>query len=75
MVDTPDLGVQEMLAGHPHATLPRSRAQEVVWRVQETPFRDDGTPPPKAGMGPVQGNTRADELLHPTVVWTPERVN
>jgi len=48
-LDTPDLGVQERLSGHTHATLERIRAQEVVLLVQETTFLHDGTPHPKAG--------------------------
>jgi hypothetical protein len=74
-LDNPDIGVQEILSGHTHATLKRIRAQEVVLLVQDTTFLDYGTTHPKAGMGTVKIKTREEYLLHPTVVFTPERVN
>jgi hypothetical protein len=75
VLNNPDLGVQELLSGHIHATLERIRTQEVVWLVQDTTFLHDGTTQPQAGMGPVKINTREEYRLHPTVVFTPERVN
>ena len=36
---------------------------------------DYGTTQPKAGMGTVKIKTREEYLLHPTVAFTPERVN
>jgi hypothetical protein len=74
-LDNPDIGVQEILSGHTQATLQRIRAQEVVLLVQDTTFLDYGTTHPKAGMGTVKIKTREEYLLHPTVVFTPERVN
>ena len=74
-LDNPDIGVQEILSGHTHATLERIRAQEVVLLVQDTTFLNDGTTHPKAGVGTVKHKTREEYLLHPTVVFTPERVN
>ena len=71
----PDLGVQEILSGHTHATLERIRAQEIVLLVQDTTFLNYGTTRPKAGMGTVKIKTREEYLLHPTVAFTPERVN
>jgi hypothetical protein len=43
--------------------------------VQDTTFLNDGTTQPKAGMGTVKIKTREEYLLHPTVAFTPERVN
>jgi hypothetical protein len=63
------------LSGHTHATLERIRTQEVVLLVQDTTFLHDGTTQPKAGMGTVKSNTREEYLRHPTVAFTPERVN
>ena len=40
---TPDMGVQEILSGHTHATRPRIRAQEVGVLVQDTTLLNDGT--------------------------------
>ena len=72
---TPDIGVQEILSGHTHATRQRIRAQEVVLLVQDTTFLNDGTTRPKLGMGTVKIKTRDEYLLHLTVAFTPERVN
>src|SRR5262249_1497431 len=43
--------------------------------VQDTTFLNYGTTQPKAGMGTVKIKTRDEYLLHPTVAFTPERVN
>jgi hypothetical protein len=74
-LDNSDIGVQEILSGHTHATLERIRTQEVVLLVQDTTFLNYGTTQPKAGMGTVKIKTREEYLLHPTVAFTPERVN
>jgi hypothetical protein len=70
-----DIGVQEILSGHTHATLARIRTQEVVLLVQDTTLLNYGTTQPKAGMGTVKIKTREEYLLHLTVAFTPERVN
>jgi Transposase DNA-binding len=75
VLNNPDIGVQEILSGHIHATLERIRTQEVVLLVQDTTFLNYGTTQPKAGMGTVKIKTREEYLLHPTVAFTPERVN
>jgi Transposase DNA-binding len=74
-VDNPAIGEQEMLSGHTLATLDRIRAQEVVLLVQETTLLNYGTTPQKPGMGTVQVKSREEDLLHPTVAFTPARVN
>ena len=74
-LNNPAIGVQEILSGHTHATLERIRTQEVVLLVQDTTFLNYGTTQPKAGMGTVKIKTREEYLLHPTVAFTPERVN
>jgi hypothetical protein len=71
----PEIGVQEILSGHTHATRQRIRAQEVVLLVQDTTFLNYDTTRPKAGMGTVKVKTRDEYLLHLTVAFTPERVN
>jgi hypothetical protein len=74
-LDNPAIGLPEILSGHRHATLERIRTQEVVLLVQDTTFLDYGTTQPKAGMGTVKVKVREEYLLHPTVAFTPERVN
>jgi transposase-like protein len=74
-LDNPDIGVQEILSGHTHATRERIRPQEVVLLVQDTTFLHYGTTQPKAGMGTVKIKKREEYLRHATVAFTPERVN
>jgi hypothetical protein len=74
-LDNPAIGEQEILSGHQHATLERIRAQEVVLLVHDTTFLNDGTTQQKPGMGTVKVKSRAESLRHPTVAFTPERVN
>jgi hypothetical protein len=73
-LDHPALGLQEMLAGHPHATRERRRAQAGVVLGHDTPCLHDGTPHPQAGVGPRKHPTREASLLHPPVGCTPARV-
>jgi Transposase Tn5 dimerisation domain len=47
----------------------------VVLLVQDTTFLDYGTTQPKSGMGTVKIKVREEYLLHPTVAFTPERMN
>ena len=74
-LDNPAIDEQEILSGHTHATLERIRAQAVVLVVQDTTFLDYGTTQPKQGMGTVQLKVRDEYRLHPTVAFTPERLN
>jgi Transposase DNA-binding/Transposase DDE domain len=74
-LDNPAIGAQELLSGHIHATLERIRTQEVVLLVQDTTFLDYGTTRPKQGMGTVKVKVREEPLLHPTVAFTPARLN
>jgi Transposase Tn5 dimerisation domain len=43
--------------------------------VQDTTFLNYGTTRPKPGMGAVTVKSREEYLLHPSVAFTPERVN
>jgi hypothetical protein len=74
-LDTPAIGIQDLLSGHTHATFERIRAPAVVLLVQETTFLDDGTTQPKAGLGTVKIKVHEAYLLQPTVAFTPERVH
>lgn len=73
--DNPAIGMQAILAGHKQATRERIQTQDVVVLGQDTTFLNYGTTQPKAGMGIVKVKKRAEYLLHPTVVFPPERVN
>ena len=64
-----------MLSGHQRATLERLRAQAVVLLVQDTTFLAYGTTQPKQVIGTVKINVRGAYLLHPTVAFTPGRMN
>ena len=74
-LDNPRVGLQEILAGHQHATLERLQGQAVVLLVQDTTFLNYGTLRPKIGVGTVKERMREEYLLHLTVAFTPERVN
>jgi hypothetical protein len=74
-LDNPAIGEQEILSGDKRATRERMRAQEVVLLVQDTTFLDDGTTQAKKGMGTVKIKVREEYLRHPTVAFTPERMN
>jgi IS4 transposase len=69
------VGLPEILSGHQQATLERIQAQGVVLLVQDTTFLNYGTLQPKKGVGTVKVKVREEYLLHPTVAFTPERVN
>jgi hypothetical protein len=74
-LNNPEIGVPEILSGHTRATRERIRTQDVALLVQDTTFLNYGTMQPKVGMGTVKIKTRKEYLLHPTVAFTPERVN
>ena len=74
-LDNSDVGLAEILSGHQLATLGRVQAQGVVLLVQDTTFLNYGTLQPKKGVGTVKVKAREEYLLHPTVAFTPERVN
>jgi Transposase DNA-binding len=73
--DNPQVGLTEILSGHQHATLERVQAEEVVLLVQDTTFLNYGTLQGNKGVGTIQGKSREEYLLHPTVAFPPERVN
>src|ERR1044071_8227464 len=74
-LDNPAIGMEAILSGHKQATLERIQTQAVVLLVQDTTFLNRGTTQPKAGMGTVKVKKREEYLLHPTVAFTPARVN
>ena len=74
-LDNPQVGLTEILSGHRAATEDRIRAQPVVLLVQDTTHLDYGRREPKPGIGTVKVKRREDYQCHPTVAFTPARVN
>jgi hypothetical protein len=74
-LDHPAIGAQGVRSGPQHATLARIRVQAVAWLGQDTTLRDDGTPPPNSGLGPVKIKVREEYLHQPTVTCTPARMH
>ena len=74
-LDNPQVGLKEILSGHQYATVERIQAEAVVLVVQDTTFLNYGTLQPKQGVGTGKEKAREEYLLHPTVAFTPERVN
>jgi hypothetical protein len=74
-LDNPDIGVQEIVAGHPPATRARRRTQEVVLLGQDPPLLNYGPTPPKAGRGPGKLKQRDAWRLPAPVAVPPARVN
>jgi hypothetical protein len=64
-----------MRSGHHHATLARMRTQDVVLCVPDTTVLDDGTTPPKKGMGSVKVKVREASRRHPPVAFPPARMH
>jgi len=66
---------EEILEGHGQATVKRIAAEPVVLIVQDTTFLEylkDGV---GKGLGTLRETSREEHLLHPSVVFTPARVN
>ena len=66
---------EEILEGHGQATVKRIAAEPVVLVVQDTTFLEyikDGV---GKGMGALRETSREEHLLHPSVAFTPARVN
>lgn len=71
----PRIRPQAILQGHVQATLERLRGEPVVLVVQDTTFLElarDGGP---CGAGTLRRRAREEYLLHPSVAFTPARVN
>lgn len=74
-LQNPRVRPQAILHGHVQATWARIRAEPVVLVVQDTTFvewvRDAGA----SGVGRFRKTERTEYLLHPSVAFTPARVN
>ena len=64
-----------MLAGHGQATVQRIAAEPVVLIVQDTTFLEYIKDGMGKGLGTLRETIREEHLLHPSVAFTPARVN
>jgi hypothetical protein len=65
----------EVLDGHGQATVKRIAAEPVVLIVQDTTFLEYIKDVMGKGVGTLRETSRDEHLLHPSVVFTPARVN
>jgi hypothetical protein len=65
----------EILAGHGQATVKRIAAEPVVLIVQDTTFLEYIKDVEGKGVGTLRQTLRDEHLLHPSVAFTPARVN
>ena len=66
---------REILDGHSQATVKRIAAESVVLIVQDTTFLEYIKDVMEKGMGTLRETSREEHLLHPSVAFTPARVN
>jgi Transposase DNA-binding/Transposase Tn5 dimerisation domain len=66
---------EEILAGHGQATVKRIAAEPVVLIVQDTTFLEYIKNGEGKGLGTLRETSREEHLLHPSVAFTPARVN
>jgi hypothetical protein len=65
----------EILDGHGQATIRRIAAESVVLIVQDTTFLEYIKDVVRKGVGTLRETSRDEHLLHPSVAFTPARVN
>jgi transposase-like protein len=65
----------EILEGHSQATVKRIAAEPVVLIVQDTTFLEYIKDVVGKGLGTLRETSREEHLLHPSVAFTPARVN
>jgi len=73
-LDNGNVGLDEILSGHKAATFERIRQQPMVLLAQDTTFLDFGMEQ-AVGLGTLRRTQSEHYLLHPTVAFTPSRVN
>ncbi len=66
---------RDILQGHAQATIARVKEQDVVLVAQDTTFINLATEDRKKEMGTLVCKNKNEFLLHPSVVFTPERTN
>jgi hypothetical protein len=65
----------DILGGHSRATLQRIACEPVVLIVQDTTFLEYVKAIARHGFGTLRRTVKDEYLLHPSVAFTPERVN
>jgi hypothetical protein len=73
-LDNDNVSLEEILSGHKSATMERIRNQQMVLLAQDTTFLDFGQEE-SVGLGTLKRRPTDHYLLHPTVAFTPSRVN
>jgi hypothetical protein len=73
-LDNDNVNLEEILSGHKSATIERIRNQQMVLLAQDTTFLDFGQEE-SVGLGTLKRRPTDHYLLHPTVAFTPSRVN
>ncbi len=66
---------EEILEGHSQATIKRIAAEPVALLVQDTTFLEYIKDVVGKGVGTLRETSREEHLLHPSVAFTPGRVN
>lgn len=69
------VSANDILQGHSQATIERVKGQQVVLVAQDTTFINLATEDTKKKMGTLVRKKKNEFLLHPSVVFTPERTN
>jgi hypothetical protein len=74
-LDNAHVTAEDILEGHGRATLERIRVEPVVLIVQDTTFLEYLKDRHPKGVGTLREQRRTEYLLHPSVAFTPQRVN
>lgn len=74
-LDNPRVDQHRILSGHQASTIERIGAEKVVLVVQDTTFLEYGVTRSKPGFGTMKETEHEQYLLHPTVAFTPQRLN
>ncbi len=74
-LSNPSVSACDILKGHTQSTLSRIKEQAVVIVAQDTTFINLETEDYQKKMGTLTRKKKNEYLLHPSVVFTPERTN
>ena len=74
-LDNNKLTLPDILSGHRQATINRIKQQPVVLIAQDTTFLNYGTETEKLKFGTLRRTPSDHYLLHPSVAFTPSRIN
>ena len=74
-LSNPSVSASDILHGHTQATIDRVKGQSVVLVAQDTTFINLATEDRKKEMGTLVCKNKNEYLLHPSVIFTPERTN